>query len=614
MHDSIRRHNHVKAQPLRTETFMNQSVKTDKPKIERLSHKSILKAMFKEQVISVNEAKRIDVNITDSGTNFSHPLVAIARSLPTNAQTGDRITMEELSEWFASAIDIEYFHIDPLKIDIGAVTKVMAPQYAKQNGLLAVKDSPTAVTLAVKNPLDLSWRENLEGLLRKDIEIVFANPSDIDRYVNEFYTLANSISRSKVDSENSPSSIQQNLEQLVDLGRRGQLDAEDHHIVQLVDWLLQYAFEQRASDIHLEPRKEQGEVRFRIDGILHYAYQVPPNVMLAITGRLKTLARMDISEKRRPLDGRLKTRTPEGKEIELRLSTIPTAMGEKMVMRIFDPEVLQRSFGQLGLNDRELDLWHRMTTHTNGIILVTGPTGSGKTTTLYSTLKNLATSEVNVCTIEDPIEMVEPSFNQIQVHNAIDLTFAAGVKSLLRQDPDIIMIGEIRDLETAEMAIQASLTGHLVLSTLHTNDAPSAMTRLLELGMPAYLISATVLGVMAQRLVRTLCEHCKEPDEIDAQSWKEFTNGASIELGTPHKPVGCIECRQTGYMGRVGLYEMMEMTKDLKPLIKNETDLEAVRLQNKKDGLVTLRMSGAKKVAQGLTTMAEVLRVTPFSE
>ncbi len=592
---------------------MNSSLKSEKPRIESLSHKSILKAMFKGGLITVDEAKRIDSNIKDSNSDLSHPLLAIARSMPTDQKSGDRITLDELCDWFAGILDIDYFHIDPLKIDISAVTQVMAPQYAKQNGLLAVASSASTVTLAVKNPLDLSWRENLEGLLRKEIKIVFANPSEIDRYVSEFYTLAKSISRSKVANETQGVSIQQNLEQLVDLGRRGQLDAEDHHIVQLVDWLLQYAFEQRASDIHLEPKKEQGEVRFRIDGVLHYAYQVPPNVLLAITGRLKTLARMDISEKRRPLDGRLKTRTPDGKEIELRLSTIPTAMGEKMVMRIFDPEVLQRSFSQLGLSDRELDIWNQMTTHTNGIILVTGPTGSGKTTTLYSTLKNLATSEVNVCTLEDPIEMVEPSFNQIQVHNAIDLTFAAGVKSLLRQDPDIIMVGEIRDLATAEMAIQASLTGHLVLSTLHTNDAPSAITRMLELGVPAYLISATVLGVMAQRLVRTLCPHCKEPDDIADDVWRNFTNDAALELASPQKPVGCIECRQTGFLGRVGLYEMMEMTQELKPHIKSETNLDALRKQTVDDGLISLRLSGAKKVSEGMTTMGEVLRVTPFT-
>jgi len=345
---------------------------------------------------------------------------------------------------------------------------------------------------------------------------------------------------------------------------------------------------------------------------LHDAYQVPPNALMAIVGRLKTLGRMDIAEKRRPLDGRLKTRTPDNKEIELRLSTVPTAMGEKMVMRIFDPEVLQRSFNELGLSDRELDIWNRQTKHTNGIILVTGPTGSGKTTTLYATLKKLASSEVNVCTIEDPIEMVEPSFNQIQVHNSIDLTFATGVKALLRQDPDIIMIGEIRDLATAEMAIQAALTGHLVLSTLHTNDSPSAITRLLELGVPAYLINATVLGVMAQRLVRTLCPNCKEPDSIDQELWDEFSHGADIDEMNTHKPVGCLECRNTGYLGRMGLYEMLEITNELKNFVKPEGDLEELREQANKDGLLTLRHSGAKKVAAGLTTMEEVLRVTPF--
>jgi len=580
--------------------------------IDKLNHKSVLKAMFKDQMISVAEAKRIDQNLADSNSEPSHPLAGISRCLPSHNITGDKITLDVLCEWFASKVDVPYFVIDPLKIDIGSVTEVVASEYAKQHGILPVASSRDSVTLAVKNPLNLGWKDGLETILRKEIKVVFANPKDIERYVSEFYTLAKSISRSSITDDRDGISLQQNLEQLVDLGRTGQLDAEDHHIVQLVDWLLQYAFEQRASDIHLEPRKEKGEMRFRIDGVLHHAYEVPPNVMLAIIGRLKTLGRMDIAEKRRPLDGRLKTRTPDNKEIELRLSTIPTAMGEKMVMRIFDPEVLQRSFNQLGLTDRELALWNQLTTHTNGIILVTGPTGSGKTTTLYSTLKNLATSEVNVCTIEDPIEMVEPSFNQIQVHNAIDLSFATGVKALLRQDPDIIMIGEIRDLQTAEMAIQAALTGHLVLSTLHTNDSPSAITRMLELGVPAYLINATVLGVMAQRLVRTLCPHCKAPGEYDATEWQKFTLDADIELENPCKPVGCIECRQTGFLGRVGVYEMLEMTSTFKAQVNPDCDLESLRSQSQQDGLLTLRHSGAKKVAQGLTTIEEVLRVTPF--
>lgn len=573
--------------------------------------KVVLKALFKEREISAAEARRIDANLKNGGGADAHPLVSVARNLPTHAETEQKLTLEQLCEWYAEYLDMDYYHIDPLNIDIGSVTNVVAPEYARKNGLLAVEANQDFVVIAVKDPLNLGWRDSLSSLLRKDIKVVLANPNDIDRYVNEFYSLARSIQQSNINNEQTGVSLQQNLEQLVDLGRRGQLDAEDHHIVQVVDWLLQYAFEQRASDIHLEPRKERGEIRFRIDGVLHYAYQVPPNVLLAIIGRIKTLGRMDIAEKRRPLDGRLKTRTPDDKEIELRLSTVPTAMGEKMVMRIFDPDVLQRSFSELGLTDRELDIWNKQTTHTHGIILVTGPTGSGKTTTLYSTLRALADSEVNVCTIEDPIEMVEPSFNQIQVHSAIDLTFATGVRALLRQDPDIIMIGEIRDLETAEMAIQAALTGHLVLSTLHTNDSPSAVTRLMELGLPAYLINATVLGVMAQRLVRTLCMHCKEPVDLDPQQWTEFTQGVDIDLVQPCQPVGCLECRQTGFLGRVGLYEMLEMTHDFKTLVRPESDLQALRAQASKDGLQSLRINGAKKVAAGETTIEEVLRVTP---
>lgn len=580
--------------------------------INKFNHKSILKQMFKDQLLSANEAKRIDTNISKSNKLDQNPLLAINTSLPTHVVTEKSIPLDDLCEWFAGAVNLDFFLIDPLKIDIASVTNIVSSDYAKKNGFLIVKNLPEVVTIAVKNPFDLSWKESLEKLLRKDIQFVISNPKDIDRYTDEFHTLAKSLKKSSINNSLGSVNLQQNLEQLVDLGRTGQLDAEDHHIIQLVDWLLQYAFEQRASDIHLEPRKDVGKVRFRIDGILHKAYEVPTNVMIAIVGRLKTLGRMDISEKRRPLDGRLKTRTPDNREIELRLSTVPTAMGEKMVMRIFDPEVLKRSFAELGLNDNELDTWNRLTRNPNGIIFVTGPTGSGKTTTLYSTLKKLATPEVNVCTIEDPIEMVEPSFNQIQVHNAIDLTFATGVKSLLRQDPDIIMIGEIRDLATAEMAIQAALTGHLVLSTLHTNDSPSSITRLLELGLPSYLISATVLGVMAQRLVRTLCHHCKEPDQISDADWKAFVQTTDIPCKTPFKPVGCNECRNTGYLGRIGLYEMLELSKEFKSVIKPNSDLQSLRAQTAKEGMVSLRDSGAKKVSEGFTTIQEVLRVTPF--
>ncbi|HBM08496.1 MAG TPA: type II secretion system protein E, partial [Pseudomonas sp.] len=392
-------------------------------------------------------------------------------------------------------------------------------------------------------------------------------------------------------------------------------DANDAHVVNIVDWLFQYAFDQRASDIHIEPRREQGTVRFRIDGVLHNVYQFPPQVAMAVVSRLKSLGRMNVAEKRKPQDGRVKTKTPDGGEVELRLSTLPTAFGEKMVMRIFDPEVLLKGFDQLGFSAEDLRRWQSMTGQPNGIILVTGPTGSGKTTTLYTTLKQLATPEVNVCTIEDPIEMIEGAFNQMQVQHNIDLTFASGVRALMRQDPDIIMVGEIRDLETAEMAIQAALTGHLVLSTLHTNDAPSAITRLLELGVPHYLLRATLLGVMAQRLVRTLCPHCKTPIKLDADDWQALTKPWNAPLpGNAHQAVGCIECRDTGYRGRAGVYEIMLLNDAIKPLITADTDLIALRRQAFKDGMHSLRLSGAQKIAAGLSTLEEVLRVTPQSE
>src|SRR5213593_1697113 len=358
------------------------------------------------------------------------------------------------------------------------------------------------------------------------------------------------------------------------MGKLGQLDANDQHVVHIVDWLWQYAFEQRASDIHIEPRRDAGTVRFRIDGVLHQVYAIPNPVLVAMTSRIKLLARMEIVEKRRPQDGRIKTVSPNGQEIELRISTMPTAFGEKVVMRIFTPEVLIRDFQELGFAGEDLKRWDKMIHEPNGIILVTGPTGSGKTTTLYSTMKQLATPEVNVCSVEDPIEMIAPEFNQMQVQPTLNVDFASGVRTLLRQDPDIIMVGEIRDRDTADMAVQAALTGHLVLSTLHTNDAPTAVTRMLDLGMPAYLLSSTLLGVMAQRLVRTLCPHCKEPGEPpDDETWRAITSPWRAEKPAQvMAPVGCLECRMTGYRGRMGLYEIMLMTPAIRKLVTAETD------------------------------------------
>jgi general secretion pathway protein E len=487
----------------------------------------------------------------------------------------------------------------------------MSNAYATRFKILPISVSAREVTIATCEPFVREWEPQLQQMLRKDIKRVIANPHDITSYIVEFYNLARSVKGATAQDKGAYSEIA-NFEQLVQLGRAGKLDANDQHIVHICDWLLQYAFEQRASDIHIEPRRDAGNVRFRIDGVMHQVYQIPTPVMAAMVSRIKVLGRMDVVEKRRPQDGRVKTKTPEGAEVELRLSTMPTAFGEKLVMRIFDPEVLVRGFSELGFTEEDAQRWNSMVNLPNGIVLVTGPTGSGKTTTLYSTLKQLATPEVNVCTVEDPIEMVEPTFNQMQVVHGIDLSFASGVRTLLRQDPDIIMVGEIRDLETAEMAVQAALTGHLVLSTLHTNDAPSAITRLLDLGVPYYLLNSTVIGVMAQRLIRTLCPHCKEPGELSDEAWEMMV--APWKGNKPAKVYfakGCLECRMTGYMGRVGLYEMLTMSTDLRRLVTTETDLEVLTAQAYKEGMKPLRISGAMKIAAGLTSVEEVLQTAP---
>jgi general secretion pathway protein E len=545
-----------------------------------------------------------------------HPLVVIADQKWRHAAPPHRVlSLETLTEWMARRVGMEYLHIDPLKIDFTAVTEVMSSAYATRFRILPVGVSSKEAVIATAEPGLREWEPELARIIKRDIRRVIANPLDIERYQIEFYNLARSIKGA--NRQASGASGLSNFEQLVELGKENrQFDANDAHIVRIVDWLWQYAFEQRASDIHVEPRREQGIVRFRIDGVLHQVYQIPAAVLIAMTSRIKILARMDVVEKRRPQDGRIKTRTLDGEDVELRLSTLPTAFGEKLVMRIFDPEVLVRDFKELGFSDEDSRRWDEMTQRPHGIVLVTGPTGSGKTTTLYSTLKSLATPQVNVCTIEDPIEMVEPSFNQMQVQPQIELGFAEGVRALMRQDPDIIMVGEIRDLETAEMAVQSALTGHLVLSTLHTNDAPSAVSRLLELGIAPYLLNATLNGVMGQRLVRTLCPHCKEKVEFsraeDHQAWDALVAPWKSNRPTKvYKPGGCLECRMTGFMGRVGIYETLLFTPEVKKLVSEKADLAALREQAFKEGMKPLRISGAMKVGAGLTTVEEVLKVAP---
>ncbi|GAB3459363.1 GspE/PulE family protein [Massilia terrae] len=542
-----------------------------------------------------------------------HPLTAVAQCKLVSALAPHRLlTLDVLTEWCAAKVGLPFYRIDPLKIDFAKVADVMSASYAARFNILPVDLTPTALVVATADPFNKEWEHEIARISRRKVELVIANPLDIAQYISQFFSLAKSIKDAN-KAGGQDLALRNNLEQLVEMGKADrQFDANDQHIVNIVDWLWSYAFDQRASDIHLEPKREFAVVRFRIDGMLHQVYQVPATVMIAMTARIKLLGRMDVIEKRRPQDGRIKTRTNGGQEVELRLSTMPTAFGEKLVMRIFDPEVVVKTLPELGFPPEDASRWDALTQRPHGIILVTGPTGSGKTTTLYTTLKALATSEVNVCSVEDPIEMVEPSFNQMQVQPGIDLSFADGVRALMRQDPDIIMVGEIRDLATAEMAIQAALTGHLVLSTLHTNDAPSAVMRLLELGVPYYLLEATLIGIMAQRLVRTLCTHCKAPDgELADEIWQSIGGAWNVpKPQTVYRAVGCPECRQTGYRGRTGLYELATVTEKFSQLIGEVTDLGALRQQAAADGMKPLRLAGALKIVEGVTTAEEVLKVT----
>lgn len=583
------------------------------PATGKLELAAIIEGLLQDGLIEESNAQLL-LSLSKSKDEVKElgPLERIANSgwnLPTDENI--RIDLEFLSKWLAKNVGIEWHRIDPLKVDVPAVTAVTSSAYATRFNVICIEVTKDYVVFGTAEPYYDEWQAELQPVLQKEIRLVVCNPVDIRRYLAEFYSLSKSVLGAKQDHSKTSSAVQ-NLEQLMELGRGGKLEANDSHVVSIVDWLLQYAYEQRASDIHLEPRRDDGGVRFRIDGVMQQVYDMPAAVMMAVTSRLKILGRMDVSEKRRPQDGRLKTRNAEGKEVELRISTMPTAFGEKMVMRIFNPDVLVKNQTQLGFDAREAGIWNEMIKQPNGILLVTGPTGSGKTTTLYSSLKLLATPEVNLCTIEDPIELIVPEFNQMQVQHNIELDFAAGVRTLLRQDPDIIMVGEIRDLETAQMAVQAALTGHLVVSTLHTNDAPAAITRMLELGVPYYLIRSTLIGVIAQRLIRTFCPHCVEPVETDAEQWNSLMAPWKAEVPkTMNKAVGCLECRNSGFLGRAGIYELLQLTPGVKEMVLPDVHLEELRKQAFKDGMRPLRVSGLAKVAQGKTSFEEILKVTP---
>ncbi len=540
-----------------------------------------------------------------AGKSPLDPITAVADcelgdlTAPGLVLDGDRIT-----EWLANKSGLRYLHIDPLKIDPAISAETVAYGYARKAGILVIRRGRDTATIACSDPFHRPWEGELSSALQVEIKPVLANPADIRRYLLEFHSLRSaSMSTSGVRKGGT-----QVLENLVRLGRRDIVTEEDQSVIGVVDWLLQYAFDNRASDIHLEPRRETGNVRLRIDGELHEIYRFPENVFAAVCSRLKILGGCNLVERRRPQDGRIKSVTPEGNEVELRLSTLPTAFGEKLVLRIFDPGLVQKNLSDLGMEASQEDSWRRLCNSPHGLILVTGPTGSGKTTTLYATLHNLASPRRNICTVEDPIELIEPLINQTQVNHQAGLTFANGLRALLRQDPDVLMVGEIRDHETAEVALQAALTGHLVLATLHTNTAVGAVVRLLELGAPAYLLRATLLGVLAQRLVRKLCPHCRtieKPDNLE-ERWHVLGSSLPPPKALP-VAVGCLECRETGYRERLGLYEVLDADRAFRDQITDSTELGAMEQAAAQTGMRSLRDASAAAIHAGLTSLDEVV-------
>lgn len=564
---------------------------------------TLRRKILRKQVADAKVRKRVAYAVS--------PVEVIA-SASFNTPDGRALTEDRIMQALADEVGLSYVKVDPLKLNERLITETMSRPFARRHVCLPLRrEDGGAVVFAIDNPFDLELQESLRTLVpREGFSLTLTAKTDILRIITDVYGFRKAV----VAAEAQISSGIEigNLEQLVKLSSVEDLEATDQHVVSAVEFLLRYAFEQRASDIHLEPKRDDSLVRLRIDGVLHTVYRMPALVHRAVVSRLKTLARMDIAERRRPQDGRIKTSSTSGEETELRVSALPVAFGEKIVMRVFDPDTMKLDLEQLGFFESELSTWNDFVSRSHGLVLITGPTGSGKTTTLYSTLHQVASPEINITTIEDPIELVDDSFNQILVQNKIGVTFASALRNVLRQDPDVIMVGEIRDSETAQMAVQAALTGHLVFSTLHTNDAPSAVTRLQDLGVPNFLIGSTLTGVMAQRLVRKVCTYCKRQTALSPDQ----ATLLGISLPAHHDrdlPIwygeGCDHCRGTGFYGRTGVFEVMPVDRGVHGLIAQGATADAIRREAVANGMVSLRDAGIRKLALGETSFDEVVRI-----
>jgi general secretion pathway protein E len=590
------------------ELLMGESLLSEQAAREIESRSTTLKSrVLKEQVGSVRSqaAARYEVSPAE--------IIAIA-GIQHPQSPHRKINADSVAEVLAKASGVPYLKIDPLKIDNDLVTKSLSRAFARRHAVIPVAKDGETLTLTLTDPFDTALRESLETLIPNPLRYVVTAKADILAIIDRVYGFRSSVTEAHKELGPSRSGA---LVQLVQLQTGEDLATkDDEHVIAAVDYLLNYAFEQRASDIHLEPRIDDAVIRFRIDGILHDIETLPLTVHGAVTSRVKVLAGMDIAERRRPQDGRIKTQRRD-REVELRVSSMMTAFGEKVVIRVFDPSILLADVQDLGFNAEERELFEKWITCPNGLILASGPTGSGKTTTLYSTLRYLSGPEINITTVEDPIEMVDPRFCQVQVTRLIDVTFATALRTILRQDPDIIMVGEIRDGETAQMAVQAALTGHLVFSTVHTRNAAGAVTRLTELGVEPFLLSSVLRGVLAQRLIRRICEHCAvdtylNPDQTAALGLKvpvERRDTLKVRVGE-----GCVDCRYTGLYGRSGVFEMLDVGKRVRGLINGGKDANEINNAGRIEGMQSLRDAAVRKLAEGLTTFEEVMRVTADSE
>ena len=544
---------------------------------------------------------------------FINPITGIDVIVALNHKRvdNDSLMLDEdlIYQTLAKEWKIPFKKIDPLKLDLNLVTTTIPRSFALRHLVLPIAIKDGCLTLATANPYNRDVFEDISRAIHLKVKAVISPKSDIIRLIDEFFGFKRSIAAAE-NQFAGPTVDLGNLEQYVSLKSADELPSNDQHIVRAVNHLFSYAFDQRASDIHIEPKREASWIRMRIDGTLHTVYKLPKNVHSAVGSRIKNLSRRDRAEKRRPQDGRIKT-DKGGVEVEIRVSTVPVAFGEKVVMRVMDPDILFQDLEMLGFSGADFIRYNKFINMPHGIVLVCGPTGSGKSTTLYSTLRSLSSPDVNITTVEDPIEMVHEDFNQIAVQPVLGISFATILRNILRQDPDIIMIGEMRDLETARNAVQAALTGHLVLSTLHTNDAPAAITRLLDLGIPSYLIQSTLVGILAQRLVRKICSYCKESFEMDAAEMKamgmDVDSSGYIRL---FRGKGCSRCRGTGYLGRSGIFEVLPYSDTIRNMTSETTPIEAIRNQAQKEGMVTLRENAIKILLEGKTTYQEVLRVT----